>query len=654
MPSPATTRATTWRAHVIAFILVATAGGCGGLSDIDRRVDRLVDTESARLGGDAPSPRLRDRPADSYDRKGQTDKKPPTRNPSASQITYRGADAARDVLGRLDAYAEVPDNARPLDLEGVFAQVPLSAREYLSAEEEYLLAAIRVLVERHLWGPRFFNDVTATIGADAFSGRYSTALNVINTLRATQRLPYGGEVEARLITSTANQLTEIVGDKYVQSSALVIGANVPLLRGAGLIAQEDLIQSERDLVYAARTFEQFRRDFLVSIATDYFNLLAQRAQIRNQEERLRSVMKFYEQTQALVEAGRERPFQARNVEQNVLTSRDALISSRENYILALDRFKVRLGVPVETPIALVPMTLDLEDPEVGVTEAAQAALDYRLDYQTQADRIDDARRQVANARNGLLPDLNATASATLNTDDDNRVSGVFFDGDETDYNASLTLGLPLDREIERLNLRSSIIQLNQQIREFEQFRDNLVLEARQAVREVDRARFSLRLQDQAVQINELRLEELRIKADEVDAQTRLDAENELLQSRNDRDSARRDLRISILEYLRATGQLRVSPDGQFKPLDQMRVQLERVAEPAPAATAPPGDTSAPADPAEATPPPPERPVGSDVPPDAPIPGEPQPAAPEAAAPQPGEPQPGAAPPASPDAPRPNP
>lgn len=548
------------------------------MDDIDRRIDRAVVQRSEMLGGGAIAPTIRSRPSSSSPPASAYEYSPPSRNPGADEMSFRAADPGRDMVARLDSYAADAPGSKQLGLEEVLGLSQVSAREYLTSEEDYLLTAIRMLIEQHLWGPRFFDDLTASIGADASQGRYATALNVMNELRATQRLPYGGEVEARLITSAAQQLTEIVGDEYTQSSALVLSASVPLLRGAGLSAQEDLIQARRDVVYAARTFEEFRRRFFVDIASDYFSLLAQRAAIRNQEERLKSVILFLEQTRALVEAGRERPFQARNVEQNVLTSRNALINSRESYYLSLDRFKVRLGLPTETPVVLRPISLDLDDPDVSVTEASEAALANRLDYQNERDQVDDARRRVEVARNRLLPDLNLAASATLNTDADNRVAGVSFDGDETDYAGSITFGVPLDREIERLELRRSFIELGQQQRRLDEFRDTLVLDARQAVRELDRARFSVQLQEQAVRINQLRLEEIRIKSAEVDAQTRLDAENELLQSRNDLDAAIRDLRISILEYLVRTGQLRVNAEGRLLPLSGMQIRMQESAE----------------------------------------------------------------------------
>ncbi|RMD65060.1 MAG: hypothetical protein D6824_03195, partial [Planctomycetota bacterium] len=48
-----------------------------------------------------------------------------------------------------------------------------------------------------------------------------------------------------------------------------------------------------------------------------------------------------------------------------------------------------------------------------------------------------------------------------------------------------------------------------------------------------------------------------------------DAEENLLRAENDRDERERDLQIAILEYLLATGQLRVDREGQFQPLPGM-------------------------------------------------------------------------------------
>ena len=153
------------------------------MSEIDRRIDKLIQKQTTDLGGETLAATLREPARDSYDREGQNQKDPPTTNPSSEELTYRGADAARDVLERLERYVKIDANARLLDLEQVLGLTHRSAREFLNEEEEYILAAIRLLSEQHLWGPRFFNDLSAGIDADAVASDYQTAWNVINTLR---------------------------------------------------------------------------------------------------------------------------------------------------------------------------------------------------------------------------------------------------------------------------------------------------------------------------------------------------------------------------------------------------------------------------------------------------------------------------------------
>lgn len=596
-------------ALVAAGVVALT--GCNGMDSIDRRVERLVGDGSTRIGGDSPAPAFRHPVERSYDRAGQADKHPSTVNPLAEQMEYTPAETSPEkVLARLQAYAAPATDPRKIDLRGAFQIAQQSAREVLSAEEDYLLTAISLLIERHQWGPRFFDDLAVDFLGSGSDANFDSALTVINQLRVTQRLPYGGEVEARLVSRAVQQLSGVAGDQYTDANSIVLSGSVPLLRNAGLIAQEDLIQAERNLVYAARDFEDFRRRFLVEIARDYFDLIAQQAAIKNQERRLESVRQFEEQTKAKVAAGRSAAFEARRVEQDVLSSQNSLINAKETYILSLDRFKVRLGISAEVPIEIQPITFELAEPDVTVTRAAELALLYRLDYQNIIDRVDDSRRAVDNARNQLLPDLDVTASASFPTDPSRQRGRLKFDSGEAEYGAGVVFSLPLDREIERLSLRSTIIALERDERSLQQFRDNLVIDARGAVREIDRARLSVELQRQTVELNELRLEELKIKEAEIEPRDRLDAETDLLDARNEYDAAVRDLRTSILDYLVITGQMRVNPDGTFRPLQGMTVRMDPGPEPSPDELQPVGP---PGDPAGVFEPPPPDPAGAPPP-----------------------------------------
>lgn len=581
------------------------AGGCVSLLDVDRRVDRLVVERTNLVGAGDTAPKLRHPDEGTEPRTGQADKRPVTTNPAPGELRFDPAAKNRDVVARLEGYSRIEAGARKMTLMDSWRQAQETSREFINAEEEYILSAIRLLIQRHRWGPRFFDDVTTSINSPASTGARQATLNVMNDLRVTQRLPYGGQVQAELITRAADQVVDAIGDRYTAASTLALSANLPLLRDAGLIAQEDLIQAERDLIYAARAFENFRRDFLVGIARDYLTLVAAKSSIRNQEARIRSVEKFFDQQNALIAAGRTQPFEAKNVEQELLSARNSLFNTQEAYILALDRFKIRLGLPVDEPIDVESTTIELPEPEIGVSRAAALALEYRLDYQTQRDRLDDARRQVANARNQLLPDLNVNLATTFGTDPDDPRAEFDFDLDQTVYAGSVTFGLPLDREEERLNLRSATIALQRQSRDLSQTQDTIVLEARQAVREIDRARLSVQLQEQSVTINEGRLDEvetrLRIGAS-IDPQKRLDAEANLLSARNERDRSIRDLQIAILDYLRVTGQLRVARTGEFQDIPGAALIEVRSAEAPPMAPAAAGDAPAPGPPGQPEPP----------------------------------------------------
>lgn len=543
------------------------------MDEIDHDIDailaeRVLDSGSLPRG---PSARAGDTTT-----RGDEGYRPPTRNPKSSELTFRPADEARDIAARLDRFSDDAMGATPggptavpLDLAGSLLASQRTGREYLSAEEDLIVAAIRLLTERHRWSPQLFNDTTLGLSGDGDQGRFEHTLSIINTLRATQRLPSGGSVEARWVTEATEQLRSQATGRYVQSSELVLSGTIPLLRGSGSVARESLIQAERDLVYQARAFERFRREYLVSIAVDYFGLIETLAQITNQERQLQSLRTLQEGTAARVAAGRLREFDNAIARNQVLTARSALASLRESYLLRLDRFKVRLGLDVDTPLDIQPLAFDLSEPETTVDAATAQALEFRLDLQNLRDQVEDAKRGVSNAKNDILPDLALTGDVTLPTPDNTGVGGVNLSPEDLEYSVGATFSLPLNRRGEALALRRAMVNLNQRQRQFEEARDGVVVQVRGALRNVELARFRLQLAEQQVEINRRRLEEQTLRIDQVPPQSVVDTENELLTAENARDAAKTDLRTAVLEYLLATDTLRVKPDGAFDPLPGM-------------------------------------------------------------------------------------
>lgn len=560
--------------RTLAGIALVAGVGCGrGMSGIDAETNRLLNQRSSGLGREAFAPSRTFEASTGRAPAESRLKQPPTSSPDSAGLTYTVAAESRDVASRLEGYqkneATPGQTARALTLADAFRTAQKSGSEYLAAEEAYILAAIQLMTTRHLWSPRFFNDTTVGVAGSGNDGDFQHALTIVNNLRVTRRLPFGGSVEAAWVTEATEQLRAVASGGYVQSSRIVLSGNVPLLRGSGDYAQEDLIQAERNLVYQARSFEQFRRDFLIAIASDYFDLLQARAEIANQEEALNNLRNIEREKEALLKAGRIAEFERNNAANAVLSGVADFASQKESYILQLERFKIRLGMQSREAVELNETVLDIPEPEVALEAAVGLALQYRLDLQNQRDQVDDARRAVANARNQTLPDLDLTGNVTVPTNPRRGVGRLGFSPEDLSYQAGATLSLPLDRENERLALRSASIALQARERDYTRFRDETAVNVRQAVRNVDLARFQLTLAEKAVELNQRRVRETELKRDEVTTQTRLDAANQLQQSQNNRDRAKTTLRNAVLKYLRESGQLRVAKDGTFQPLPGM-------------------------------------------------------------------------------------
>ncbi|QDU71959.1 TolC family protein [Mucisphaera calidilacus] len=566
---------------VAAAFIALQLPGCSGydsLDELDNELSGLIERErDLTLGTDAS----RGEPIDTIGqgRATQTptqyDREPQSTNPTTNQLTTQPS-GRQMRTGDALIYAEVaspldPDNeyATRLDLEGLLAFAIANAPEYRRQKEVIFLQTLDLIIERHQWGPRFFNTTTARLQGDIpEAGDHEQALNLINDFTVSRRLPYGGDISATALVDYTNLLRKSsasTGSFGSQGTTLSLDLDLPLLRGAGKVAQESRIQAERDLIYAVRDFERFRREFLVDLSRSYFDLIAQQEQIENVRRQLISNERLAARFASLAEAGREAVFQAEDAQQTVLSNRNSLLNVEERYATAIDLLKLRLGMPITDPLILVPAEVLVPEPVLNVTQSVNTAMDNRLDLQTRRDRVDDTRRAVKVAENNMKADLDLDASLDLRTRSDRDFGGVNFDLGRGDYALGMTLGAPIDRRIEQAELRRSRVRLEQNERDFRVERDRVVLQVRDSIRGIDQARYTLELQTRGVQLNERRLEGVRLRERTLGPRDVIDAEEDLLEARNARDQAAANLRIRVLDYLLNTGQMRVAADGSWMP-----------------------------------------------------------------------------------------
>lgn len=558
---------------VVAGGVLAAAGCESGLRTIDRVTTEKLRESAESIGGGAIYPEV---DANRYESGSyfpdfpENIDRPSTINPSARELAFQSIpqaqEDAKSIAKRFEEMALGDPDARDFTFDEAIGYALENSREYLTAEEAYLVAAIRLLAEEHRWTPLPANVTSANFSTDGNGSRFNNALSIINDLGVSQRLPFGGEVSASYVVAATAQLDNALASNDVQSADLVLAANVPLLRGFGDVALEPLIQARRNLVYAARAFEQFRRDFFEDVANSYLTLVVQLQAIANGERQVERSAQVEERMKALVASGRTEPFQADLATQNTLFALDRLAGLREGYQLSLDRFKDRIGMPVSDAIRIEPTILKLPIPKVDPAQAIDAAFRNRLDLQTVRDLVDDVARKVDVARNDLLGDLDLVLSNSLPSGSS---SSFGLSPRDDEFSASLVFAMPLDRVQEDLRLRQTQILLEQAKRDYLQARDNATVEVRQAARGIETAQFSLIVQERNVQAAMNRQAAIDAAPDRATARDRTEALDSLRRAQDSLDVARRDLQQAILRYLNSTGQMRVAPDGRLIPLPGM-------------------------------------------------------------------------------------
>jgi outer membrane protein TolC len=340
-----------------------------------------------------------------------------------------------------------------------------------------------------------------------------------------------------------------------------LSASIPLLRGAGMVNLEALIQSEREIIYEVRAFETYRRQFVVDIASRYYRLLTELQSINNRRMNYASRIALTERTQALYAAGRLRFDEVQRSLQAQLQAENDLANVTDQYQGSLDDFKLLIGMPVEEDMEIIPIELKLQVPSTDSHQVVELAQKYRLDLQTSKDRIDDARRKVNVAKNGLLPDLDFEANTAVGNFKDTPAGHL--NARTQTYDAGFTLDLPIDRVSERNAYRKSLIELERADRGFLTSRDQIIADVRDAIRGIRQAQTTLEIQRRGIELAQRRLEynnELLLQG-KTDARSVADAQDDLLRAQDSFDQATSNLQVAILQYLRDTGTLRVDPNA---------------------------------------------------------------------------------------------
>ena len=471
------------------------------------------------------------------------------------------ATPGQDLEGVDDEEGLNPDapelERRVLNLTEALELAVRGNRSHKARREDLYLQGLSLSSVRHSFAPQLSltmnylfsddDDLAATQSAGVSAGY-------------TQVLPWGGSVSADL----GSGYFESNADGQFSTSAGIL-LSQPLLRGFGAaVSHESLIQAERDLLYAIRSFELAREDFSIEVARNYYDLVQRKQTIENLERNLDGLVFGRRQAEALFRVGRTSELDVLRARRSELGARDNLISEQEDNLVALDRFRIFLGLPKEVPVDVLQTAPEYVPVDFGLAEAIEVALINRLDLITRKQQLEDVERGLEISEDRLRPDLTFTTGIGASSSEDPSFTQQPFGRDA--FTAGLNFEVPVDRVDERNAYRSAQIGASRARRSFEEFIDVLVIEIANSFRELERRRQSLDIQSELIagQEKNVKIAQLRFEQGKIDNRDVTEAKEALLEAQNRLINERVNYEISRLGLLRDLGILFIDEKGVFK------------------------------------------------------------------------------------------
>ncbi len=289
---------------------------------------------------------------------------------------------------------ELLDSSRRLSFAEIIALSVLDSRELQAQKERLYQSSLAVALERFDYSTRFSASGN---GADVdYTNRRTDGDAVqsadVGTGARIERMFATGST---LLATFANDivLTFDGPDGWATdvSSRLIVGLEDSLLQRD--VRLESLVQTERNLVYAARDYARFRREFFVDLASRYYELLRTFRSIEIESQNYFSLVRTYEQATAEEIRGVKNapnPVAIDQYEQSTLSGRSSLVSTWNSLERSLDALKLSIGLPTETPI-----NIDLGELD---------ELTLRDEVAVAAERVRRWRDLVIARRSRTIPD----------------------------------------------------------------------------------------------------------------------------------------------------------------------------------------------------------------------------------------------------------
>lgn len=214
----------------------------------------------------------------------------------------------------------------------------------------------------------------------------------------------------------------------------------------------------------------------------------------------------------------------------------------------------------ERALSIVPLDKP-KDPEEGTEGTLPVrlvqAFEHRPELLAVQDDLEAAGLQVVRTKNELLPQLNFFGSAAVTSLDDDFIgsTGGIADGEYHDWELGLSLEFPLGNIAAKARQRRALLERSRTIASFEALKNQVVLEMRIAMRQVDTTRRAIHATRRATAaaLAQFDAEVDRVKAEKSTNYRLLETEQDLSRARSQEALALVAYQVALVDVEEATG-----------------------------------------------------------------------------------------------------
>lgn len=393
-----------------------------------------------------------------------------------------------------------------------------------------------------------------------------------------QHIATGGNLSLSLsgYRTDTNQAFQLINPRY--GNTLQIEFNQPLLKDFGFkVSRREILIAQNNLEISRAQFQSVLMDTIYGVEEAYWNLVYSLENYRVKEQSLQLARDLLEKNKKEVEVGKLAEIEIYNA-QAVVANREADILQAETQIRKNEDLLKNILNLLDASEAEPPRIIPEDQPvfekwRISLQGAIQTALISRPELGINRRTVETRQLNLRVARNQLLPGLDLQFSywsPGISGDrliylDDNPFLGVIVGKDErgaaealgdafsfinNNWSVGLTLSIPVSNFLTKADYVTAQMQLEQSLLQLENAEKQVVLEVRDAVRDIE----SLAKRHEALQAAS-RHAQMRLEAEEKKMNVGLSTNYFVLQYQEELANTRSQEIRSLIDYNLALARL---------------------------------------------------------------------------------------------------